>query len=379
MSRSVFWMRRALALAARAGVRTLPNPKVGAVLVCGGRCVGEGFHTAWGAPHAEVEALRRAGARARGADLYVTLEPCRHFGKTPPCTQAILRAGVRKVFVATLDPNPKVKGGGVHFLRRFGVKTAVGLLEEEAKKLQPDYFLAHRRKRPWVVLKAAVSLDGRLACKTGLSRWITGQKAREEARRLRAQADAVLVGSRTVLQDDPKLTVRLGRTFQRAPGWPLRVVLDSTLRIPKTARLLRNPRGVLLFTHVSASRRKEEVLRRMGARVERLPGRRHRLDLSLVLKRLYDLEVRRVLVEGGALVHTAFWEAGLADELVLFFAPKILGGVRAPSWIEGKGVDSPRRAIGRLVDPSFRAVGTDLQYHALTREGARCLRGLFKN
>jgi len=291
-------MRRALALAERGRTTVSPNPLVGCVVARNGQIVGEGFHARAGGPHAEVVALRAASDRAAGATAYVTLEPCAHHGRTPPCAQALVAAGVTRVVAATMDPDP-VAAGGADALRSAGVRVDLGCCEEEARQQNEIFFHGLATGRPFVVVKAAVSLDGRIAAADGTSRWLTGEQTRQRAHHLRAAADAVIVGSQTVLDDDPALTVRL-------PGYdgtpPLRVVLDRRRRVGGALQVLDDAAPTLL----------------------------HRGDLTELLTALWDRKVRSALVEGGASVVAAFLRAGLADRVVLHIAPVLLGARGRP-------------------------------------------------
>jgi len=315
-------MRRALALAQRGEGETNPNPVVGCVVVKSGRVVGEGFHARAGGPHAERIALAQAGPRARGSTLFVTLEPCSHAAKrTPPCAPVVKAAGVRRVVVAMRDPNPRVDGRGLRFLRRAGLRVRVGVLEAEARRLNERFVVAQRKGRPFVLLKAALTLDGRIATASGDSKWITGVKERAAARGLRRLHDAVLVGIGTVLADDPLLlpSPGLARPF-------FRVVLDSRLRLPLGARLVRTAKRspVLVLGHANARRRRALESRGVRVRTDRdSPGP---VDLRFALKALWAEGVRSVMVEGGAEVLGSFLEARLFDELALFRGPLLLGG-----------------------------------------------------
>ena len=305
----VRWMRRALALAARGWGRTSPNPMVGAVLVKGRAVVGEGYHRQLGGPHAEVWALREARARAKGATLYVTLEPCCHQGRTPPCTEALIAAGLRRVVAACLDPNPHVDGRGVRRLRQAGIAVQVGLLAQEARRLNAAYFKHTTTGLPLLSLKTAMSLDGKIATAAGESKWITGQPARAAAHRLRAGHDAVMVGVNTILADDPQLTVRSaqGRT-------PLRVVVDSRARTPPTARLLtadKTPPVIAVTRQAPAARRRR--LEEAGAEVWLLPSKGGRVDLKALIRRLGKAGIQSLLVEGGGTLAASALEEGLVE------------------------------------------------------------------
>jgi diaminohydroxyphosphoribosylaminopyrimidine deaminase/5-amino-6-(5-phosphoribosylamino)uracil reductase len=322
-------MARALALAQLGIYSTPPNPAVGCVLVRDGRVVGEGHHRRTGGPHAEAHALEAAGEAARGATAYVTLEPCAHFGRTPPCTRALLAAGVARVVCALRDPNPRVTGSGLEELARVGVAIESGLLAADAAELNRGFVRRMSSGRPWVTLKTGASLDGRTALADGSSRWITGEAARADVQRLRARASAVVTGIGTVLADDPSLTVRepglelLGRR-------PLRIVLDSRLRIPGTARVLDDAAPAIVFTTQAAS--DARALEEGGVHIEALPARDDRIDLASLLDRLSALECNEILVEAGAGLAGSFLEAGLVDEFVLYVAPCVLGDSARPMF-----------------------------------------------
>jgi len=344
------YMRRALELARRKGRYVSPNPRVGAVLVKGGRIVGEGAHSRFGGPHAEIVALRKAGPSAKGATLYVNLEPCSHQGKRGPCCRAVVSAGVREVVVSLQDPYPLVSGRGFRFLRRSGVKVRVGLLRAEAEALNRTFLRNVRSPRPWVILKAAMGWEGGMAFPGGKPRWITGGKARRKVHEIRSSSDAILVGSGTALQDDPSLTVRLP-DWTRKDGWPLRVLLDGSLKVRPSASIFRGHPRTLVFCSKSASRPKEKALSRSGAWVFRVPGDGKMLSLKAVLKVLHSLGVGTLLVEGGAKVHEGFLREGLANEALFFIARRRVG------W------EGPRLDLGgifpRLKDLRVEKVGED--------------------
>ncbi len=349
------YMRLALRLAAKAKGKTRPNPMVGAILVRRGQVVGQGFHQRAGLPHAEVIALRRAGARARGATLYVTLEPCSHTGRTGPCVEAILRAGVKKVVAAMPDPNPKVRGRGLQRLRAHGVKTRVGLLSPQARSINRVFVTWMTRRRPFVTVKVAQSLDGKIATVAGESRWISSPAARRWAHGLRSQADAVLVGVETVLKDDPRLTVRLGKGNVQ----PIRVILDSHLRTPSTARLFSFRSPVVIAAARSAPSQRQSRLERAGAEVLRLPSRQGRVDLRVLLRELAKREISHLLIEGGGEAIASAFKAKAVDRVAWLIAPKIIGGRRAPTAVGGDGVSRISKAIP-LVNVSGRFLGPDL-------------------
>lgn len=313
-------MAEALELAREGRGRVAPNPMVGAVLVKGNRVVGRGAHRNFGGPHAEVEAIADAGRAARGAVLYVTMEPCCHHGKTPACTDAVRRAGVRRVVVAMLDPNPVVHGKGVRCLRAAGISVEVGEMREAARRLNEAYVTFMEEHRPFVVLKVAVTLDGMMAAEDGESQWITGPKAREYAQELRREADAVLVGVNTVLKDNPRLTCRVA-----AGKRLLRVVLDSRLRFPAQCRLFEDEGPVLVFTAHGGEKRIRELVR-AGIEVVRVrASAQDRLNWQDVLSELYRRQVTSLLIEGGATVVSSALEAGVVDKACFLHAPKVLG------------------------------------------------------
>ena len=309
-------MARALQLAARGLDTTTPNPRVGCVIVKDGRVVGEGWHERAGTPHAEIHALKAAGGAARGATVYVTLEPCSHHGRTPPCAEALVNAGVARVVAAMSDPNPLVAGGGISMLTLAGIRAEIGLLETEARALNPGFISRMTRQRPWVRLKTASTLDGKTALANGASQWITGEAARADVQKLRARACAILTGSGTVLADNPRMNVRdfdIGRQ-------PLRVIVDSTLRTPADAAIL----PALVACHHAAPAARA-TLAQAGAEVIELPGRDGRVDLPALLTRLAQRGVNELHVEAGAVLNGALLAAGLVDEWVAYVAPMAVG------------------------------------------------------
>ncbi len=348
------WMRRALRLALRGQGRTSPNPMVGAVIAKAGQLIGQGHHRQAGGPHAEIWALRDAGDKARGATIYVTLEPCSHHGRTPPCTDALIQAGLARVVAAVEDPNPQVSGNGFRKLQEAGIEVAVGLLGDEARRLNASYFKHTTSGLPFVSLKAAMSLDGKIATSTGESRWITGDKARALGHRLRAIHDAVLVGVGTVLADDPRLTVRdaRGRT-------PLRVIVDSRARTPAEAALLTADEvpPVIAVTREAPGERLE-ALRRAGVEIWEMPSSGGQVDLRALMKRLGERQVLSVLVESGGTLTAALLDADLADRVYFFVAPRLIGGAEAPSPVGGAGVAKLSEAW-RLENVRVRRVGED--------------------
>jgi len=350
-------MRRALALASLGRGSTSPNPLVGAVIAKAGKVVAYGFHRRAGGPHAEVIALNEAHGRARGGTLYTNLEPCCHTGRTPPCVIEIIRAGVNRVVSAMPDPDPRVNGKGFRKLRRHGVVVDVGLLREEAVRLNRAFAKFVRHGLPLVTLKGAMSLDGRIATRTGDSKWITSAEAREHARLLRREHDAVMVGIGTAAADDPLLTAR-GWRSRRPPV--IRAIMDTHLRLSPHALLVETigEGPVVVFCGTRASRSRAKGLRDRGVEVERLPLHLGKPDISKALQVLGARGIIRVLVEGGAELHASFVERQLADRLVLYMAPRLIGGVNARPLVGGKGASLVNQAEA-LKHPRVYRVGTE--------------------
>ena len=354
------YMAYALQLAERGLYSTDPNPRVGCVLVSAGEIVGEGWHECAGEPHAEIHALIAAGDRARGATAYVTLEPCCHHGRTPPCSEALIAAGVARVVVALQDPNPRVAGGGLAQLQAAGIETACGLLAADAEALNPGFVSRMRRGRPYVRCKLAMSLDGRTAMASGESKWITGAPARADVQRLRARSSAILTGIGTVLADDPSLNVRLDAVENTRQ--PLRVVVDHQLRMPPGARMLRLP-GTTLICAVSETAAPREALLAAGAEIVLLKAHDGRMRLPDVLEVLALREINEVLVEAGAILSGALLAAGLVDELVIYMAPHLLGdGGRGLFHLPGLEHIAQKRAV-EIRD--IRKIGNDWRITAV--------------
>lgn len=368
------YMSRALALAAQGRLTTRPNPSVGCVIVRDGQVLGEGFSAPAGGPHAEIRAMETAGQDLRGATVYVTLEPCNHFGRTPPCSDALVRAAPARVVVATLDPHPRVAGSGIDRLRGAGIEVDVGLHEAEARALNAGFMVRHERGRPLVRLKLAASIDGRSAMASGESQWITGVEARRDVQRLRARSCAIVTGSGTVLADDPRLTVRRedlpelsafdAAFLERQP--PLRVVLDRELRTPVDARLLQTP-GVLLFSAAAAPEQRRAALLAAGAECTSLPEVAAGLDLAALLGLLAGRDCNEVLFECGPRLAAAVLAANLVDELWLYQAPLLLGArARAMADLELERLAEGLRFEYREVTP----MGGDLRLIMVPAEAA---------
>jgi diaminohydroxyphosphoribosylaminopyrimidine deaminase / 5-amino-6-(5-phosphoribosylamino)uracil reductase len=354
---AIKFMSRAIRMAQKGLGRTSPNPMVGAVVVKNGKIVGEGFHRALGEPHAEVDAIRAAGAQTEGAELFVTLEPCNHYGRTPPCTQAIMAAGIKKVYYGIDDPNPSVIGGGAEFLRKAGVEVVGQVLENRCRALNDMYLTNVTFKRPFVYLKLAMSLDGRVATRTGHSQWITSEQSRMRVHRLRDRVAAVMVGIKTVLADNPFLTTRLNGREGRDP---VRIVADSNLRTPLEANIFNqmSPAGVIIATRRNPPSRLRARLEKKGCRVIETTSL-DKVDLKDLLTNLYQIGITSLLIEGGAGLAWGALEARIVDRCMFFYAPIIIGGKSAPSGVSGAGIDRLEQAP-RLVDMRSSRIGPDI-------------------
>lgn len=353
-------MAQALRLAEKGLYTTTPNPRVGCVIVRDGKVVGSGWHERAGEPHAEIHALVQAGGSAQGATAYVTLEPCSHHGRTPPCAEALIKAGVSRVVVAMIDPNPQVAGDGLAQLQQAGIRTDIGLLEKEAHDLNPGFVSRMTCGRPWLRLKIAASLDGKTSLNNGVSQWITGADARRDAHRLRARSCAVLTGIGTVLADDPSLNVREVETSRQ----PLRVVVDSGLRMPPMAKMLLGE-DVLVVT-ASGDQVKAGRLREAGAEVLMLPPLEGRVDLVRMLDELGKRGVNEITVEAGRGLNGALVRQGLVDEFVIYFAPLLLGDRARGMFDLPELVEMGARRELRIADVAM--VGRDVRIRALPVE-----------
>lgn len=352
------YMQRALDLAGQALGRTSPNPVVGAVIVKDDAIVGEGYHQCAGLPHAEVNALEAAGAAACGSTIYVTLEPCSHQGRTPPCAQALVQAGITRAVVATVDPNPKVSGQGLKILRQAGIEVHVGVMEEEARR-QNEFFLKYISSGvPFVTLKWAMTLDGKIATAQGDSRWVSGEKSRRFVHQLRDIHDGILVGIGTVLADDPLLNTRLEKEDRRNP---VRVIVDGGLELPLDSQIIRTCRQqrTLVFCSREAERERAQRLLEAGVEVLEVQGGPEKLSIADILTRLGQMGICSLLVEGGASINAAFIEAGLIDKVHVFIAPKIIGGRQALTPVAGEGRRLMEQAW-RLKKMEVSQVGEDI-------------------
>lgn len=361
----LYYMQRALELAELGLGRTSPNPAVGAVIVKDGVIVGEGYHQKAGTPHAEIHALRQAGELARGADIYVTLEPCSHYGKTPPCANALIEAGIKRVVAAVLDPNPLVAGQGMEILKRAGIETQVGVLEEPARKLNEAFFKFITIQRPFVAIKTAMTLDGKIATRQGNSRWITSAEARKYVHQLRNRYDAIMVGIGTVLADDPMLNTRLDDPAARDP---VRVIIDGQLYLPLNSQIAKTSykQPTLVYTSRNADRQRENALKEQGLEIIRVGGTENNLDLGQVMDDLGKRGLISILVEGGAGLNASLLEQKLVDKLYWFIAPKIIGSHQAPGPVAGTGAAAMDEAI-LLYDIEQQQIGNDLLIKAYTR------------
>jgi diaminohydroxyphosphoribosylaminopyrimidine deaminase/5-amino-6-(5-phosphoribosylamino)uracil reductase len=349
------YLRRTLRLAKRAHGRTSPNPMVGAVVMRDGRILGEGYHPQAGQPHAEVFALRAAGEAAKGATLYVSLEPCSHYGKTPPCAELVIASGIRRVVFASLDPNPLVAGQGLARMGAAGITVDYGALTEDEQRLNEAWRFWMRTRRPFVTLKLAASLDGKIATRSGESQWITGEAARRDVHRLRSVHDAILTTAATVLADDPALTARIPRSRD-----PRRLILDTHLRTPPSARVFASasPSPLLVTAEVDPARHAPYIER--GVEVLSLPASHDRLDLDALWREMGEREIMSLMIEAGGHFAASLLEAKLVQKLVLYLAPLIIGGREATPVVGGEGVAQLADAA-RLRDVTWSRVGEDMR------------------
>jgi len=342
--RDIKYMQRALDLAARAQGRTSPNPMVGAVVVKGDEIIGEGYHHKAGTAHAEVIALNAAGEDARGATLYVTLEPCSHYGRTPPCADAVAAAGIKRAVIACLDPNPLVSGKGLKIMEEAGIETINGVLQEPAERLNEAFFKYIRFKTPFIILKVAMTLDGKIATGAGDSRWISSEASRHYVHQLRNTCDAIMVGIGTVLKDDPMLNTRLDEPDAKDP---VRVIIDSRLDLPLQSKIVRSAKEqrTIVFCHQQADRDKTELLKQNSIEIIPIAGNREKLCLEEAFKALGEIGIMSLLAEGGGEINGYLVEKGLIDKLYCFIAPKLVGGREAPTPVGGEGIPVLNNAL----------------------------------
>ena len=364
--RHIQFMHRALELAEKARGKTSPNPLVGAVVVRGGKVVGEGFHTRAGKPHAEIEALKKAGLKARTADLYINLEPCCYFGRTPPCTEAIIQAGIKRVFVGMKDPNPKVSGKGFRFLRAKGISVVSNILKDECLKLNESFLKVMKTGMPYVILKSAMSLDGKIAANSGDSKWISGKLARRHVHNIRSYVDAIVVGTETVIKDNPDLTCRLGNKSIKNP---VRIILDRRNRIPLSVNVFKNglSQRIICVAGSDVSKARQKSLAQKGIEVLKSPSGKNGFKIKPLLQKLARKEINSILLEGGSELSASFLKANAVDRVIIFLSPILLGGSQAVGLIGGKGVMKVDQGI-RLENFEVSKLGEDLMV-----EGTICL------
>ncbi|ASF40958.1 bifunctional diaminohydroxyphosphoribosylaminopyrimidine deaminase/5-amino-6-(5-phosphoribosylamino)uracil reductase [Halobacillus halophilus] len=362
MSRDEQYMKTAIQMAGETVGQTSPNPSVGAIVIKDNELVGLGVHVKAGEAHAEVHALQMAGEKAKGAEIYVTLEPCSHYGKTPPCAKAIIDAGIKRVVIASHDPNPEVSGKGINMMREAGIEVETNVLTEEADRLNKDFFHFIQTGEPYVRLKAAMSLDGKIATSTGESQWITGKEAREDGHTYRHISDAILVGIQTVLSDDPTLTTRI----EGKGNNPIRVVFDSNLRIPLSSKLIQNQEApTWIFTGKHASKNMVQKLQDVD-HIRVIQQDVDQIDIHQALQYLGEQKVTSLLVEGGGTIADAFVRAGKVEETITYIAPKLIGGKDASSPVAGKGISELKNVPDYQV-VSNEQIGEDIKIVSVRR------------
>ncbi len=352
------YMKAAIRLAKKGAGSVSPNPLVGAVLVKSNEIIGTGYHHFYGGPHAEINALKSAGVKAKDADLSINLEPCCHYGKTPPCTDSLIKEGIRRVFIGIKDPNPLVSGKGIKKFVAAGIPVEIGILEDECKKLNEAFIKYITQCIPFVILKIAATLDGKIATATGNSRWITGEPSRKIVHRLRSEVDAVLVGIGTILSDNPLLSSRLYKT---GINNPTRIVVDSTLRIPLNSKLLKTAHEVrtIIATLKDTSVEKAETIKKAGAEILYLPRCDNQVSLKALMRHLGAMGIASILIEGGSEISASALRGKLVDKILFFFAPKIIGGKNAYSMVGGNGIKKISDAI-TINNVQYRKIEEDL-------------------
>lgn len=357
-------MKRAIDLALTAKGRTSPNPMVGAVIIKGGKIVGEGYHKKAGTPHAEINALDEAGKNAKDGIMYVTLEPCCHQGRTPPCTKTIIKSGIKKIVIGMVDPNPIVSGKGIEELNGAGIQVSTGLLEKECKRLNEVYIKYITSKKPFVLLKVAMSLDGKIATCKRESKWITSEPSRERVHNLRDEVDAVMVGIGTVLQDNPNLTVSLKRGNVKNP---IRIIVDSQLRIPMDSNIIKSASAsrksqkskVIIAATKKADVKKADILREKGINVIEIEEENKRINLPNLMEELGKMEITSIMIEGGSELNSAALESGIVDKVIFFVAPKIIGGKEGVPAVGGRGFEKLSDSLN-IRDVTVDRCGNDI-------------------
>ncbi len=352
-------MKQALSLANLALGQVSPNPAVGALVVKDGEVVGQGYTQPPGSAHAEVMALKQAGEKARGGMMFVTLEPCWHYGQTPPCTQAVIDAGISEVHLAMLDPNPVVTGRGEEELQREGIRTYVGELSEEARKVNEAYIKYITTGKPFITVKFAISLDGKIATRSGDSEWISSEESRKYVHYLRYTSDAIMAGANTVITDNPRLTCRYAGKGGEARKQPLRVIIDARGRTSSVAQVFNESGKALLVLGENVNQEKKSAYSGVGTELMELPDKNGQLDLETLMKKLGEREITSVLVEGGGILIGSLFDANLVDKVIAFVAPVIIGGEAAKAAVAGTGVDKIKDAM-RLERISTERFGSDI-------------------
>lgn len=372
MSMHEIFMKRSLELAGSGWGKTNPNPLVGAVIVKDGEIIAEGYHEMLGCAHAEVSALNNAKRDVGGGTLYVNLEPCSHYGRTPPCARAIIESGIKEVVIAMVDPNPKVAGSGIRMLKDAGIRVVEGVLEEEAKKLNEIFIKYITQRKPFVIMKTAMTLDGKIASARGDSKWISGESSRKYVHVIRDRAAAIMVGINTVLADNPSLTTRLDSGSGKDP---VRIIVDSRGLIPIESKVVNaeSSAGVILATTSAIDSEKEKQLLDKGTRIIKADGPECRVDLVKLMDELYKLEIDSVLLEGGGGLNAAALNSGIVDKVMLFIAPKIIGGEDAKTPVEGTGIQFMKDAV-KLKDISISRFDEDILVEGYVK-GEPCLQG----
>jgi diaminohydroxyphosphoribosylaminopyrimidine deaminase / 5-amino-6-(5-phosphoribosylamino)uracil reductase len=373
MSINEEYIKRALELAKGGWGNTNPNPLVGAVIVKNGEVIAEGYHKVLGSAHAEVDAFNNAKQSVKGGTLYVNLEPCSHYGRTPPCAQTIIEAGISKVVIAMEDPNPKVSGRGIKMLKDAGIEVVVGILEREARKLNEIFIKYITDKRPFVIMKTAMTLDGKIACASGDSKWITGESSRQQVHVVRDRVASIMVGINTVIVDNPALTTRLSAGRGKDP---IRIIVDSKGIIPIDSQVINveSAAGVILATTSLIESEKEKQLMKKGIRVLKLDGQAGHVDLTKLMEELYKLEIDSVLLEGGGNLNAAALNSGIVDKVMFFVATKIIGGEDAKTPVEGSGIQHMKNAL-KLQDVSINSFDEDILVEGYLK-GEPCLQEL---
>ena len=366
------FMKIALNLAEKGKGRVSPNPLVGAVVVKGDHILGQGYHARYGTQHAEIVALKEAGAEAKGATIYINLEPCCHHGQTPPCVNEIINAGIKRAVISIKDPNPLVNGKSIEILKNKKIEVKLGVLEKAALRLN-EYFLKFMTTgSPFVILKCGMSLDGKVATKTGESRWVTGESSREYVHKLRNEIDATMVGIETILRDNPRLTTRLKNGKGRDP---IRVVIDSLLRVPIRTRIFtqESSAGNIIVTTVNAPMERIKRIEATGAKVLYVkPKGKNRVDMQIMLKELGKFQITSLLIEGGPGINASAIQEGIVNKLVMFIASKIIGGKTAPSAIQGDGIAVLEEAV-RIDDIKIKKLGEDLMVEGYIKRPPSCV------